>query len=299
MSFYSFSEVSANFENIFRNKIVKDYLDTGDLNRCARLSKPSLSPINTISPIAQASINNLKSEFNEIIYGQKTWEDLLNVSIDSKKIPSLPKGIYQFMHEPCDFHPKKTRLETGSLVLGLEDSSILKMGKWMKAKYPNMGKENGYQFLNSDIIKIYGDKCLDQSQWMWMTKDLVPKTRGELFDAQKVIIEGPKDKAGNSLYEVAGLLDNITNNVLHYVKDGVRLLYSDNDPVNCTYARCPEKIYKDTCYTAVGEFQKPVEDSGPGGLIVYRDRNLTSDQSVGAVAVRKFRPLAIGNLALG
>ena len=124
----------------------------------------------------------------------------------------------------------------------------------------------------TDIVQELGDKSIDKSHWVLMTKDVLPGSRNKSYGEQQKIVA---DLAENSLigYEVPETLESAACILSQYFGSNIRL-FSDNP---LTYTRCKDEVLG--YQTIVGGF-------GPAGLIV--DCSFYSDDDSGVAAPRKF-----------
>jgi hypothetical protein len=131
----------------------------------------------------------------------------------------------------------------------------------------------GYRFICSDIIQEQGDKSIDKSQWVLMTKDVLPGSRNKSYGEQQKIVAELAEKSLIS-YEVPETLKSAACILSQYFGSNIRL-FSDNPG---TFFRCKDKIQG---------FQTVVGGFSPTGLLVAHDY-LKDDVNLGIAALRKF-----------
>lgn len=219
----------------------------------------------------------------EIAFGAKQWLEFFGVDIG--EVPPLPKNIDQILQSDCPIWEGKKVGETHMLVLvpkviktanGEEEPlTINNFGKLIKPYFPdNKDKEDGYRYFWTEIIKEQGDKPIDKSCWVLMTKDVLPDSRKVNYTKQQNIVAelAKKTKAD---YKVPNALAAIVSIITQYVKTSGTYLFNDNPR---TYTRCQEEIRD--CQVVVGGF-------APAGLLVLFFDNYDL-VTIGIAALRKF-----------
>jgi hypothetical protein len=134
-------------------------------------------------------------------------------------------------------------------------------------KAPLAGHKSDCHFIWEPIDKEHGATSLQRSQWVLMTKDVIPGSRDKLYADQKAMV------AGKAQYEVPDLLLASVGILTHHVRTGERLF--SNEPT--TYTCCKE---------VVGGYQTAVGGFAPAGLSLDYDSFVTVD--VGVAAQWKF-----------
>ena len=131
--------------------------------------------------------------------------------------------------------------------------------------------DRGYGFILPPIVQELGDKSIDKSHWVLMTKGILPGSRAKSYSEQQKIVA---DLAEKSLigYEVPDTLESAVCILSQYFGSNIRL-FSDN-PWTYTYCKDEFEGYQ----TVVGGFAS-------AGLIVSYD---IYHDNLGIAALRKF-----------
>ena len=132
--------------------------------------------------------------------------------------------------------------------------------------------DTGYRIIWATIIQEQGDKSIDKSQWVLMTKDVLPGSRDKSYGEQQKIVA---DLAKKSLisYEVPETLEAAACILSQYFGSNIRL-FSDNP---WTYTRCKEKVQ---------DFQTVIGCFAPAGL--HLSSGGFDSSRTGVAALRKF-----------
>jgi F-box domain len=149
--------------------------------------------------------------------------------------------------------------------------TLKSLGEMAKRYFPD--NDTGYNFISPAIFDELGDKSIDKSRWVLMTKDVLPGSRYKSYDKQKYIIANLAQKALIG-YEVPETLEAAACILAKYFDSNTRL-FSDNP---WTYTRCKENVQN--LQTFVGGF-------APAGLDVYCC-NCYDFDIIGVAALRKF-----------
>ncbi len=132
--------------------------------------------------------------------------------------------------------------------------------------------ETGYRVIRSEIVDELGDKSIDKSLWVLMTKDVLPGSRNKSYAEQQDMVGKLAQKALIG-YEIPETLEAAVCILAQYFDSNMRL-FSDNP---WTYTRCKDKVQG---------FQMIVGGFVPSGLVVYRNDYDIDD--IGVAALRKF-----------
>jgi hypothetical protein len=148
--------------------------------------------------------------------------------------------------------------------------TLKSLGELAKKYFSN--NEMGYRFIWSPIVEQLGDKSIDKSYWLLMTKDVLPGSKNESYHEQQKIVA---NLAVNTLmgYDVPETLESAACILLQYFGSNIRLF--SMKPI--TFTRCKEQVQGNQ--TVVGGF-------APSGLTVYRTCN--DSRFTGVAALRKF-----------
>lgn len=116
---------------------------------------------------------------------------------------------------------------------------------------------NGYQYIWPQIFNELGDKSIDRSCWVLMTKDVFPGTRGKSYvEQQEIVAKLEKSLIG---YKVPETLDAAVCILSQYFDSGTCLF--SNKPV--TYTRCKEKISSQLVVGGFSLYGLCVNDNAP------------------------------------
>lgn len=140
------------------------------------------------------------------------------------------------------------------------------------AKKHFSASDTRYRLIWNPIIQELGDKSIDKSQWVLMTKDVLPGSRNKSYDEQKKIVADLAEKSLIS-YEVPETLESATCILSQYFGSNIRL-FRDSPR---TYTRCQENVQG---------YQVVVGGFAPAGL--YVDYDIYVNDHIGVAALRKF-----------
>lgn len=218
--------------------------------------------------------------YKEIAFGNDKWAQCFGADIvknedNSEEFSSLPSD--DFIADCKKFKkifPKKNVKDSLMLVRlpkTLNGGLTLKSLGELAKKYFS-ATDAGYRSVHPDIIQEQGDKSIDKSQWVLMTKNILPGSGNKSYSEQETIVH---DLAKISLtgYEVPKTLEAATCIFSQYFGSNIRLF--GNDP--CTFTRCQEDIQG---------FQLVLGAFSQGSLII--DFDYFDDESFGIAALRKF-----------
>jgi hypothetical protein len=139
---------------------------------------------------------------------------------------SLPRNIAEILKGPCPVFPKKRVIDTHILVhipktINGEPLTLNSLGLLAKKYFPET--EKGYLGSCRVTLNEFGDKPIDESRWVLMTKKFIPKSRNRFYVTQKALIAAIADKASVP-YEVPRVLEASFCMLVHYFKCKERLL---------------------------------------------------------------------------
>jgi hypothetical protein len=166
-------------------------------------------------------------------------KDILKEEDRKEAIFSLPLNIFKDFERFKEIFPEKNAKDNLMLVRlpkSLNGGLTLKnLEELAKIYFSN--SHAGYRFISPSIVEDLGDKSIDKSYWVLMTKDLLPGSRSKSYGEQQKIIArlAEKSLAG---YEVPGTLEAALSILSHYFISNIRL-FSDKP---LTYTRCKEDI---------------------------------------------------------
>lgn len=187
---------------------------------------------------------------------------------------SLPWNIARILESRCPIFPEKRVMDTHMLVRlpkTLNGGLTLKsLGELAKKYFSD--SNSGYRFIWAAIVQELGDKSIDKSHWVLMTKDVLPGSKNKSYGEQQKIVADLAEKSLIS-YEVPETLESAVCILSQYFGSNIRL-FSDNP---WTYTRCKDKVQG--YQTVVGAF-------APAGLYVT---SVSYDYDrIGVAALRKF-----------
>jgi len=217
--------------------------------------------------------------YREIAFGNDQWAQCFGTDVvknedNREEFSSLPSD--DFIADCKKFKSifpernAKDRLMLVRLPKTLNGGLTLKsLGELAKKDFS--ATDTGYRFISPSIIQEQGDKSIDKSQWVLMTKDILPGSRDKSYVEQQKIVAELAEKSLIS-YEVPETLESAACILSQYFGSNIRL-FSDNP---CTYTRCKDKVQ---CFqTIVGGF-------APTGLRVFVNCDY---DFIGVAALRKF-----------
>lgn len=209
--------------------------------------------------------------YREIAFSSKNWAewntDLVKDVDMRQEMLSLPKNIAEELRRSA--FPGKSIRETHVLVRMPKGLTIKKLGELAKKYFPS---NTGYRYIWPAIVDKSGDKAVDESVWLLMTKDVLQGSRSKSYSQQKNIVAELAETTGVP-YQVPTTLEAATCILAEYSRSENRL-FSDSP---WTYTRCQENVQG---------FQMDVGGFAPAGLSVYYDHYVSG--SIGVAALRKF-----------
>ncbi len=170
---------------------------------------------------------SMQSALPPIVFGKAKWDQYFgDVGIE----PPLPADIHQILNAPCPFWPGKRVEETHLLTLiprtvNGRPFTLNSLGELIQ-KPQGGGKATKYDSFLGEIKKEYGNIAPIASYWVLMTKDIIPKSGGKTFDAQKQLL-ATYNQRSRLPYEVPRLLESATSILMEHVQSGTRL-YDDS-----------------------------------------------------------------------
>ena len=218
--------------------------------------------------------------YREIAFGNDKWAQCFGADVvkdedNREEFSSLP--LNDFIADCKKFKsifPERNAKDSLMLVRlpkTLNGGLTLKSLGELAKKYFS-ASDTGYRFILAAIIQEQGDKSIDKSQWVLMTKDVLPGSRNKSYGEQQKIVADLAEKSLIS-YEVPEILESATCILSQYFGSNIRL-FSDSP---WTYTRCQENIQG---------YQVVVGGFAPAGLCVS-SYNYDYDY-IGVAALRKF-----------
>jgi len=218
--------------------------------------------------------------YREIAFGNDKWAQCFGTDVvkdedNREEFSSLPSD--DFIADCKKFKsifPERNAKDSLMLVRlpkTLNGGLTLKnLGKLAESYFSN--SDIGYKFIWTRIVQELGDKSIDKSHWVLMTKDILPGSRAKSYGEQQKIVADLAEKSLIS-YEVPETLESATCILSQYFGSNIRLF--SNSP--WTYTSCQENVQG---------YQVIVGDFAPAGLCV---RNIGYvSVHIGVAALRKF-----------
>lgn len=198
----------------------------------------------------------------EIAFGKEKWAKYFG---DIGKVPPLPENICEVLSSPCPSFDEKTIAASHMLVLIPEkiNGIPLTLNSLRElVKTPMEGYKTDFSYISTRIIDELGNKSIENSYWVLMTRNLLEESKGKSYEVQNAMIFDLICKAKAS-YRVPKVLEAAICIFTKYVSTG-KLLFS-SDPL--TYTRCQEKY--EPFQAAIGGFGS----KGPDLSYIYLERN--------------------------
>ena len=187
---------------------------------------------------------------------------------------SLPWNIAEILGSRCPIFPEKKVMDTHMLVRipkTLNGGLTLKsLGELAKKFFSQ--SDTGYRYICNNIVDDFGDKSINKSCWVLMTKDLLPGSKKKKRGEQRVLISKLAEKSLIS-HEVPGTLEFVACVLSQYFDLNIRL-FTDHPLI---YTRCKEVVRGKRI--VVGGF-------APSGLVVTPDHY--GKEFIGVAAQWKF-----------
>jgi len=271
-----FNETRRNPTSFFSDELVLEifsHLNLATLGTICCVSKQWKQLAN--DPILRKS-----AIYREIAFGNDKWaqcfgKDVVKDEDNREEFSSLPWNDFI---EDCkkfkSIFPEKNARDTLMLVRlpkTLNGQLTLKsLGELAKKYFSDSGA--GYRIIWPGIVDELGDKSIDKSRWVLMTKDVLPGSRNESYANPQKSVDELAEKSLIS-YEVPETLESAACILSQYFGSNTRL-FSDNP---WTYTRCKEEVKGRQI--VVGGF-------APSGLVV--NISLYDTDCFGVAAMRKF-----------
>jgi F-box domain/Ring finger domain len=226
--------------------------------------------------------------YREIAFGNDKWaqrfgKDVVKDEDSKEEFSSFP--LNDFIADCKKFKsifPEKNAKDSLMLVRlpkTLNGQLTLKsLGELVKKYFSD--SNTCYRFIWPGIVDELGDKSIDKSRWVLMTKDVLPGSRNKSYgEQQKIVAELAKKslisyEVPDTLESAACILSQYFDSNIHFFNDGPY-----------TYTRCKDKVQG--FQAVVGGFGPAVEGFGSGGLYVGCN-SYGNDNCLGVAALRKF-----------
>lgn len=204
------------------------------------------------------------------VFGKEEWEKYIG---DPGEVPPLPKGWEKEALKPCEIWKGKRFYETHMLLfipktINGQPFNLNTLSELVQK--PLAGNATKFSYIWDQIIAQFGDKTVDEGQWVWITKDVIPGTGNKSYAGQEAIVTGKG-------YEVPSLLPLVTAIFMNYIVKGT-FLYGQTP---WTFSRTLEQINGD--HLVAGGF-------AAAGLDVNDSDLLWDHEDLGMGALRKVLP---------
>lgn len=147
--------------------------------------------------------------------------------------------------------------------------------------------ESGYRFIPPAIVQQLGDKSIDKSYWVLMTKDVLPGSRAKTYFEQQKMVADLAEKSLIS-YEMPETLESAACILSQYFDSNIGV-FSDNP---WTYTRCKDRVFSDNPWTYTRCKDKvqgnPTFLGGVAPTGLGFDCTDYNSPSIGVAALRKF-----------
>lgn len=154
--------------------------------------------------------------YEKLAFNSQKWnvyfgDGTTNEESLEEEFNSLPDHIFEILKSPCQAFPGKKIGETHILVriprrinsqpLTLDSfKTLVNSCENVKKMY------NGYGYVSSSLSKIVSKESVKRSQWILMTKDILPKSKNTSYEQKQLLIQQLSMKTLNS-YEMPDALE--------------------------------------------------------------------------------------------
>jgi hypothetical protein len=209
------------------------------------------------------SASKNENKILEMIFGNKDWikvfgPDFIRKEDINKDVESLPKDLEKILFSECQIDPEKKKkvwethvcvwIPKKVVIDGKKvDFTIKTIGQLMK-KHFFSETEEGYSYIYSDIMNKYGNKSIDKSGWVLLSKGLIPNSIKKSCNEQKELMNNLTERT-KIAYKVSQTLPLIVSIFAEYIKNQAGLV---NNHLKSTYIKCQESV--GVCQVIVGGF---------------------------------------------
>jgi len=203
------------------------------------------------SPIADARSG---PKAPNMAFGKKKWAQYFG---DIGAEPPLPRDIDMILNRPCPFFQGQKIKESHQLVLipkTIDGRPLTLASFGSLVGTPKQGNPIMYKNFNEAVFNQYGDLSVDQSHWVLITKEQIPKSINNRKMGEESLKSAFRRTEIN--YELPSVLDATISILVEYVSIGESAL-SDKSRL---HRRCKEKIAvewqreKEEAEVMVGDF---------------------------------------------
>lgn len=209
-------------------------------------------------------------------------------------IPALPGNINEILSSNCPIHQRFMQLhplkiwQTHLLYLippGTLNEFVQRVNEYGKERLAECQGKGvhpfQFRYIRNENLTTYGDTRIDEPEWILISKDVLPKSRGLTYQAQADMVE-KLSKKDSAKYNVPSLRTVTVVALLHKIATGESILQAGNEQNKhvFTYARVPEK--DSNGYNLI------VGGLNDSGLSVRDDEEYSrKNESVGVLAERE------------
>lgn len=189
---------------------------------------------------------------NQAFFGKEKWERHFGTI---STLPELPKAVLSILDNPCPFWSDKKIRDTHRMIAiphqvngDFFDLNLLSQ----IVTSPKDGKKGKFRNFNQKVLEKLG-KTIQENQWILITNDVIPQSRGKTFCEQKKLLDN--HNIGSQLkHEIPKAIELATAILTHYCSTGQVMYGSLERSQPWTYSRCEEKIDEYPSQVALGGF---------------------------------------------
>ena len=210
---------------------------------------------------------------DKLAVGKKKWATYFG---DIGEEPPLPEDMVQILKSPCPFWKNKRVAETHVLVLipATVDGKKLTLDTLEELiKNPKEGNTARYHRYCDHVKTEHGDKSIEHSYWVLMTRHTIPSCRGKIYSELQKLISTYK------AYHIPQAREAAICILMEYITSGKKLYLGETfwDRGEPKYTRCEEKV----------QGQLPVYIGNMHGNSLYIESDFFDFGIVNIGAVRK------------
>ena len=206
-----------------------------------------------------------------LAFGKADWAKYFG---DVGAVPDIPKGMVEILKSQCPFNPGQKVKDTHVLVLIPETVNGKPFTLNLLQELIQNPKEKtatDFRFHSQEVKNQLAETPIEKSDWVLMTKDVIPGSRNKTYDKQKQLVQ----EKGAGDYELPSAIEAAASILMHYFKTDEHL-YGRHP---WTFTRCQETVTEHQWPVAIGDFSR-------GALYAFSWQS--SGLVCGVAAVRKF-----------
>lgn len=177
----------------------------------------------------------------EFAFGKEKWEKYLG---EVGEAPPLPNNIFEILKSPCQAFPGKSVAMTHVLTLipqRVNEKPLTLRSIENLVKKPKQGNKTNFGFIWNRVKSQHGNKQVNESYWVLMTKDVLRDSRDNKYSQKGSIARSAMvdelSKKTDGKYQIPKLLEATVCIFTKYVENGT-YLFNTNPR---TYIYCKEK----------------------------------------------------------